>query len=370
MLLAQIQTRQRNYKTIEGQRLKMTKTVNVELVPTSFRISFREDYDLNNLNRQFQQRLKLDVQFGGKRPELLDRFCEFCTALLDAYNSIPKSNQGLSFAGHNNYCPSYYDIQRIAIIKAFCQLAQSCGIDIDYYCTGDNPDNCQNICINCGNPNVDPADTSCGECGAVLSVLRNVRATKHDRNVSNTTPLSTSDQLTNHINAIDYYQGKIPITQHSQADLTELLDSAVIGMGLMSGEKMTQSQPLDERGRRRGTSVDLMIRGIQAAGLDCYDHINYICAFYWGWELPNIEHLRQQLISDYQITQATRSNLSINDRGTRSNIPKYLRLCWHLMKRGWPCQYSDFKLPKDIDKYANGWKEMCRLSGDPVLMQG
>jgi len=146
-----------------------------------------------------------------------------------------------------------------------------------------------------------------------------------------------------------------------------MLDAVFTASGLPTGEYVRQNRQLNARGQRYDTNVGMMITYMQKAGITCYDHINYICSFYWGWTLPNIEHLVPTIMSDYAKTQAVRSQLSVSQRGTRSNIPKNLRLALHLQKRGHNCTFEDFKMPKDIDKYMPGWHEMCRLSGVPEL---
>ena len=101
----------------------------------------------------------------------------------------------------------------------------------------------------------------------------------------------------------------------------------------------------------------------------CYEDINYIMNQYWGWDLPDVSHLEDLILSDYAKTQKVWKNMSELEKGRKSSISTQYRLYRHLQLRGHMCHPDEFKLPQptSIRTYDNIWKILCDRCPDPEI---
>jgi hypothetical protein len=304
-------------------------------------------------------------------PQRLATYLEKSSILIKKYEAIPKSRNLVDVNNSDmNYYPTENDLKRIAVIKEFMSLVSNY-IEIRYVCTGEKPSNIDTLCHECGRDLAPIAQNVrvikyCHYCSYQCNIkLPLVKVPRSE--IDESKPALTCNELNNFIKAINHYQGNIKPAQYEMEDVRAKLDEYFIAEGLPTGEQIKATRPLNSRGQREGTTVDMMHRAMKTKKIKCYDCINYVCREYWGWVLPDISHLEDVIISDYNKTQAVRSSLTVEERGGKSNIPVRLRLCEHLKKRGWNCDVEDFKLSTDYEKYLPGWKLMCERSGDPDL---
>lgn len=390
-----------------------TKTTKLSIqIPESVNMKFREDYNIWSLHEIIMEKIKqesqsntmYDLMINGTKLAIslcecdserrklenqlakynedkqslcgqnrLDEYKLKALPLLDAYNRIPKTENHIQLNNDSSkhYYPTENDLSRIKIIRQYANLASNY-IVVNYTCTGEKPSNISNLCLNCGTDLSKQVSQNnlieyCPVCSHKCNVGKIIK--KIGRcDVDEYKPTGTCNELGNFTKAMNHYQGNIKLTKYRIEDITQALDKYFRDERCMIGEEIKLTRSLNAKGQREGTSVEMMHAAMQALKIDCYNYINYICREYWGWVLPNISHLHDVLISDYMKTQAVRATLSIDERGGKSNIPVRLRLCEHLIKRGWNCSRSDFKLPNDIEKYLPGWEIMCRKSGVPELM--
>lgn len=378
------------------------------VIPDCINVNFREDYNIHSLHEivksKIEKESKLTILYDGfilaaqlkalttpeknqyseqkkiqeyKRekdrlcdPVRLKNYIDQANALLEKYDKIPKPKYTSST---DTYYPKDTDLLRIDVILKYLNLASQY-INVHYWCTGQSPSNSHSLCYNCGYDMKMELDQklvieSCSACGFKCNIKKYVPKVKKEHLTSNIAA-STCNELGNFIKAMNYYQGKIAPVKYKIEDIKRLLDEYFIENGKSPGDEIVRKYPLTTKGQREGTDVEMMIRAMKAKHIDCYSHINYICREYWKWELPNISHLESVLIDDFVKSQDWRVHLSIEERGGYSNIPVNLRLYLHLRIRDWDCDMCDFKLSSDAEKYIPGFRRMCQLSADPLLVEG
>ena len=92
-----------------------------------------------------------------------------------------------------------------------------------------------------------------------------------------------------------------------------------------------------------------------------YDHLNVILNEMWGWLLPDISHLEDQIMEDYDVSQRVYETLP-KDR--KSSLNSQFRLYKHLRRLGFPCKSKDFRIPAthDILEFHNTiWAKICEI---------
>lgn len=407
-----------NQKLKQKQALNVKKRIDSDIlskvkIPDRLDISFREDYDIRRIDQIIIEKIKLensdsliyelmisDTQLKltlsksdddqryyklhikklmdemniSCNPSRLEEYQRKAQPYIQEYLSIPKSSTcyDIRNLSSNNYYPTETDYKRISIIKKYINMAMSY-IEIHMKCSGEVPSNIDTLCVGCGRDLTDIICDSayieyCPFCLYRCDLAYNRIKTIHSINNDEYKLSSSCNELGNFIKAMQYYQGKVPLKPpHTMEDIKLKLDKYFTSNGLPSCDKI-RCRPLNSKGQREGTNLEMLIRGMKLNGIDCYTHANLVAHHIWGWTLPNITSLEEVLISDYNATQAVRSTMTLAERGGKSNIPVRLRLCEHLKKRGWNCDYNDFKLPEEYQKYVAGFQIMCQRSGVPELL--
>ncbi len=110
------------------------------------------------------------------------------------------------------------------------------------------------------------------------------------------------DDHDNFNKAILRYQSREIDVPDSVYDELDAYFSAWITVG--SAEEV-KARPLDERGRREGTSLDLLRRAlstIDSSYLGMDEHaITQIAKKYWGWKLPTLSQAQcEEIIRSYE----------------------------------------------------------------------
>lgn len=381
-------------------------------IPEKLNIVFREDYDIRQVDQIIIEKIKreqssqslYETLIANEKIELslsfleserlyhscriaaltedMNRICnpkrlhdyiERSRPLINEYIIIPKTT--ITFDINNNSNSTYYptetDYRRINVIKEYFNLAIKY-IEIHVTCTGELPSNINTLCLGCGRDLGDIVRSTihvdyCPHCMHHCE-LTYTHAKIKRKDMDEGKPAASCNELGNFIKAINHYQGKIPLKGVNMKDIIEKLDGYFMDNGLPTSEQ-ARNRPFNSKGQREGTDIDKLIRAMKDRKISHYSHANLIAKDVWGWKLPDISHLEETLINDYNATQAIRSTLSLQERGGKSNIPVRLRLCEHLKKRGWNCDYSDFKLSDEYQKYIPGFNIMCERSGIPELMQ-
>ena len=159
------------------------------------------------------------------------------------------------------------------------------------------------------------------------------------------------------------YQGK-QITKPDR-ELYIKLDEYFLSKGLPSSDDY-QKMPLMLNGRKEKSSRELMFEAL--SNINCsgyYDDINLICHVFFGWKLPDVSHLEEEIMRDYDISQRIYEQLP-NREGRKSSLNSQWRLYVLLKRRGWPCRSRDFKIPMTqniLEYHKMVWKQICNILG-------
>ena len=149
------------------------------------------------------------------------------------------------------------------------------------------------------------------------------------------------DDRDNFYKALMRYQGKQP--NRLPNNLTTVLDGYFKSYGLPTSEEV-RKMPLNDRGTRGNTTRELMYRALFETGnASYYEDVNLICHIVWLWSLPDVSHLEDQIMDDYDKTQKVYECIWKN---RKSNLNTQYRLFKHLQLRGHNCSIEDFKMVK------------------------
>jgi hypothetical protein len=101
-------------------------------------------------------------------------------------------------------------------------------------------------------------------------------------------------------------------------------------------DKEIKKLRLHQKEKRNTTSRQLMFEALGETNNSAYyDDINLIMHNYWGWDLPDIGDLEEQIMEDYVNTQQIYNGIPNKDRNASLNIQ--FRLFVHLKALGYPC---------------------------------
>lgn len=202
------------------------------------------------------------------------------------------------------------------------------------------------------------------ECGYTSEVL-SVAPSFKDWSRVNAGNHNDYDNEENFRKALLRYQGKQP--KKPPARLYEQLDDLAISKNRPTGAYF-RSLPLDANGEKAGTSKHQMFADLKETSNSAYyEDINLICHNYWGWELPDISHLEEQIMKDYNITQVVYNSIPNKDRIASLNTN--FRLYVHLKAVGVNCSVKDFKIQVDRNSllfHQTCWNTMCERTGIKV----
>lgn len=209
---------------------------------------------------------------------------------------------------------------------------------------------------------------TCPNCGAQQDpphACRSIRE-KPSNSIEN-----TDDSIDNFLRAFYRYQGIQSVSQNSSKikdDVYKALDNYFIRISAPIGEEI-KKLPLNARGRRGNTNHTMLWEALGLTGYgEYYEHANLIGHNYFGWSLPNVMHLKDLIISDYNKTQAVLRTLPHKERS--SSLGVQYRLWRHLQLRGHPCSMDEFKIPQHPDSFHNNdtlWRLMCSGAGDSEI---
>jgi len=386
----------------------------VDKFPDRIEAVFREDYDIisvdkmvslkiiNDINSSFKfdtdiARLEKEVACGTNlvkiktaseirdrliveklnlcNPQRIVEYRKRAEVYLKRYREIKSTprkfdlyNPDIDEFGRKIYIPTEEDYQRIDVIVKYLNLVNEY-IPVIIRCTGYKPSNISTLCHDCGcnlsdYVTVKSGSIECPFCGKVCYLGSRIITNKMNK-CTQKHHNSEYEDLSTFVKTIEHFQGKI-IPKISFETLEADLDEHFSKIGIDCGAKI-RAQPNTPDGKKVGTNLELMVTALKERNYDCYDEIYFICNIYWGWIPHNISHLIDKLTDAFIKVQYVWQTLTIEERGRKSNIPARLILCELLRIFDYPCFRSDFKLPKNVDKYKPIWKIMCEKCGDPRI---
>jgi hypothetical protein len=264
------------------------------------------------------------------------------TNLLEAYKKIKPISTIISFTNNSINdeikCQETLEEQnyRHKIISEYLEIARKyikidlirkmppikdCCLNPDIFTDESGSD----VCNNCGLEKINIIKT---QFYADSSRLNNSKNNYEDRN--------------NFIKVLMRFQGK-QINKPAK-ELYEELDKYFISRGLKTSEEY-KSLPLLADGTKDGTSREMMIEALSNIGCSGhYDDINLICSIFFGWKLPDISHLEDDIMQDYDDFQKVYESLP-DLEGRKSTLNSQWKLYILLLRRGYPCKSKDFKIP-------------------------
>lgn len=286
------------------------------------------------------------------------------TGLVEAYKAIGTITKVVSFKHgakqNKGDLPEDFDRyeHRHALIANFLEIARKyISINIIHDIPFDN------TCPNCNADFKDvPVDEESGvqvcACGYEKSCL--TRTNVFTELTRQSSGRNGYDDRDNFLKALRRYEGKQP--NHLPENLPEVLDRHFTSFGLPSIEEI-RKRPLIEKGPRQGTkegtSRDMMFKALyETNNVAYYEDINLIAHLTWGWSLPDISYLEEQIMDDYDKTQRIYEALP---KERKSNLNIQYRLFKHLQMRKHNCYIDDFKIVKtrDILEYHDSiWRLM------------
>lgn len=195
------------------------------------------------------------------------------------------------------------------------------------------------ICINCGinlsDKVIDEFVPRCPNC--------NFGITLFNKAITGQTKISSNknnyEDRNNFYRSLIKYQGKQDIKLPD--DIFDKLDD-YFGRYKLLTRSQAGNKPYDERGRKEGTTLQMMITALKNIGMsNHYDDARLICRLYWGWILPNISDIENQVMEDYDKFQ----NIYRSIKDKRKSSLNTQLLLYHLLRHnGHKCYPDDFKI--------------------------
>jgi hypothetical protein len=335
-------------------------------------ISDTSNFSLNEIKRVKNEIKDLKLQIiDYEKENSLKKYREKALPLLEEYNKV-SSNKSKGFVVFkkkveeeskekieyrlkliHHYLDHARDFIQIDMIhkmeiKAECPV---CGLEFSKIATDEESGLC-----------------SCPNCGYEREAISHNSSYKDSQRV-NIGNRNNYDDCENFRKALMRYQGKQP---HKPPEkLYEQLDEYFIKIGKQVSSEI-KKLPSTPEGKKKGTSRQLMFEALGETNNSAYyDDINLIMHNYWGWDLPDISDLEEQIMEDYINTQQVYNSIPNKDRNASLNIQ--FRLFVHLKALDYPCTKEDFKIQTSRDSlefHQMMWKVMCEKTGikfHPIL---
>lgn len=259
--------------------------------------------------------------------------------------------------------------KRLAIIDEYLDIASEY-ITLDIIKINNIPND---ICIGCGTSLAKVATTDDGtiRCpnGECQIEHRSIIMTKSAKDASriNTNNNNDDESIENFRKAFARYQG---LQNKPDDKLYKDLDDYFIRCGRPIGDDI-KLLPLNNRGRRGDTNHKMLLSALSETGhSEYYEDVNLIGHEYWGWELPNVAHLKEQIERDYIETQKAYYQIPKDERLRNSSLGTQYRLWRHLQLRGHVCYMDEFKIAENNDSiriHHKLWRQMCDGCHNPDI---
>jgi len=187
--------------------------------------------------------------------------------------------------------------------------------------------------------------------------------------------VTKSSNYTNESEGLENFMRTFMRYQGFQSDkpsptLYEELDNYFELSGIPKSEEI-KKLPCDEHGRKPGTNHKMLLNALSTIKKsEFYEDVNLIGHEYWGWELPNLMHLKDKIASDYIKTQRVYFQIPPEERQRESSLGTQFRLWKHLQLLGHPCTMNEFKIAENqesLRKHDKLWKMMCEGTKDPTI---
>lgn len=284
--------------------------------------------------------------------------------LITAYQEIGPKPDIISFKSSASKTEtddsSDEQMKRFLIIERYLTIARKY-VDVDVVKINDLGGRCR-VCNGDleGIVNEENGLLLCPHCKIEFTIL----AKSYSYDDEPTTPTnhqSNYEDRENFWKALQRYQGKQP--NKLPSNLSETLDIYFSSLRLPSGKEV-EALPLNPDGSRGKTTRDLMYKALHDVNMaQYYEDVNLICHIYWGWHLPDVSHLEEAIMTDYDVSQVVFEQ----HKGTRKScLNTQYRLWRHLSRLKHSCKPRDFKIvktPEIVEFHEQMWITICRVLG-------
>nr|QBK93168.1 MAG: late transcription factor 3-like protein [Pithovirus LCPAC403] len=234
---------------------------------------------------------------------------------------------------------------RLRIILSYLNIAKNYHrIEISYN-WGDKP-----RCSTCGSTSIEEDSNGniiCYTCYSEDVVVVNLPMYRGSINVGRGGK-NDYDDRENFKKALKKFQGK-QIPKFDKDSLMYKLDEYFGQRNLPLSEDV-KTMPLDSRGRRGNTTKGMIQNALKKIGEpDYYSEINLICYLYWGWDILDISHIFEKMLSDYDIFNGI--YVTIRDKGKSSALNTEITLYCLLRHNDIECNRKDFKIVRTESIY-------------------
>lgn len=259
--------------------------------------------------------------------------------------------------------------RRLAVIDEYLDIARDY-ITLDIIKINNTP---TDLCTGCGTSLAKVATNEEGtircpneECQIEHRAIIMTKSAK-DATRINTTSSNDDESIENFRKAFTRYQG---LQNKPDKSLYDDLDKYFIGCGRPTGEQI-RKLPLNSKGRRGDTDHKMLWNALSETNhSEYYEDANLIGHIYWGWTLPDVAHLKDQIEQDYIETQAVFYQIPADERDRTSSPATQFRLWKHLQLRGHPCHRCEFKIAENSESnriHEDIWKRMCDGCDNPDI---
>jgi hypothetical protein len=358
--------RQEKYKHLENLKAKYKNLEIMSLTPQNY---VARETTINSMNAIQKEIDNIEI---GEKLRIYDEKTRDLIKEYKKYNGLIKT---VSF--DNNTEDDYiYDEKtfekfrnRIIIIEKYLEIAS---LYINVSIIKINAPS-KEICCGCGGSlaKIPPSDDGFVRCPEEDCQTENIVIVQNKiikEGVYSTN--NATESIDNFMKAFMYYQGlqnvKLP------DNLFIKLDEYFRKIKRPTGEEIMKL-PLTSRGRRGDTDHKMIWSALSAIGYpEHYKHSNYICHKYWGWELPNVMHLKDIITYHYNVTEKIYKDIPVSERQRDSSLGIPYRLWRHLQLAGHECYSHEFKIVTNTDSlncHDRLWKRMTEEANliDPSI---
>lgn len=345
------------------QKQRMIPSMKKKLLEIDQRV-ISEDENLTGLDvivlikQKEKIKSKISEISDGK---LMNSYMESCLPIVNKYMSMNFKAKEIDIFSDVEY---ENDVVAISLIEMYLSKASEFA-----YLNITKEHSKSNLCDVCG---YDLSDTTpgadgtlnCIGCGKEISYVDEESINMRESSLSKGNRNNYEDKI-NFEKALINYQGKqdpkFPI------DMMENLDKFFVMCGMMDSKYIRENVGKDRYGKRKGTSLNMMLYALKRIGLSChYEDANLIMHKYWGSDLPDVSHLEDQIREDYAKSQAV--FLKIKNSGRKSCLNAQYRLFRHLRRLGYECSPTDFKLVGTVNTFRFHelcWENICNALDSP-----
>ena len=351
------QDKNRNLKILKQKLKEENDKINGRQNLLERKVSRKKIKEIEDQIYKYEQNLDKNEYITKSRP------------LLESYKKIGFISTVISFTSSNNHeneilSPENEEKQkhRHKIIFEYLEIARKY-IPIDLIRNIPDKNSCPNCGVNRNDSELIEDETGaiiCSNCG--LEKINIVKTQFYSDGCRLNNSKNNYEDRANFEKVLMRFQGK----QQNKPDraLYEKLDEYFKSRGLPTSKEYNE-MPLLPDGTKKGTSREMMFEALSRIGCSgYYDDINLICSVFFGWTLPNISHLEEKIMEDYDIFQDVYEQLDLE--GRKSSLNSQWKLYILLKRRGYPCKSKNFKIPTTpsiLEYHKIKTKEVYRILG-------